>query len=88
MGSAKANAISQLWRQYVNADANNLVDDTVNASTNNAALQLAIWEIELEDWNGTHSGPNPWSLSNGNFVSNSLAMRHELSRFDVELGVG
>ena len=73
MGTAKANAISRLWHQFANVDSNKFVDDTVNASTNNAALQLAIWEIEFEDWSGTYAGPDPWSLSSGNFVSNSLS---------------
>lgn len=72
MGTAKANAIARLWRMYVNADANEFVDDPVNASTKNAALQLAIWEIEFEDWNSSYAGPDPWDLTSGNFVSNSL----------------
>ncbi len=73
MGTAKANAIARLWRMYVNADANEFVDDPLNASTNNAALQLAIWEIEFEDWSGSYAGTDPWDLTNGNFVSNTLA---------------
>ncbi len=73
MGTAKANAIARLWRMFVNADANDFVDDPINASTNNAALQLAVWEIEFEDWNGTYAGSDPWDLTNGNFVSNTLS---------------
>ena len=72
MGTTKANAIARLWRMYVNADLDSLVDDPVNADINNAALQLAIWEIEFEDWDGAYVGLNPWSLSSGTFVSNTL----------------
>ncbi len=77
MGPAKAKAISQLWKEFVNNDGNNVVDDLNYGSDNNAAIQLAIWEIELEDWNGSYGGPDPWSvdpssISAGQFYSTSL----------------
>ncbi len=50
-------------------------------------LQLAVWEIEFEDWNGTYAGPDPWGLTSGNFVSNSLSAAMCRSEYDVELGV-